>query len=184
MTDDDASLPELPKHGAISHGDHYAYAVASLRKMLGTTGLAEQDRRKVTQESPWVQILYGRFREDAQKNNDRVYDATRIYLPLSLAPLATLLAAIDDPSLAQVLLMATGSVGLLAINVLQTAREREDRTGYFAWMIAIQDELGLPTDDLAARKRLSTEDIRRGFLVALVLTWIAVVVAQQSGWLR
>ena len=153
-------------------------ASASLREMLGTAGLTDLERRQRAQDSEWLRILYGRFRADSQSNNDRVYTASRMYLPLSLAPLAALVAGVDDPNLWHVLFLGATSVGLMAMNVFTTDRERSSRQQYIAWMVAIQEEIGLDTSRIPSGVRsVKLATLSRSALALLLVAWIVLAFA-------
>jgi hypothetical protein len=156
-------------------------ATKAIRLMLGTTSADDDARHRAALDSEWLPILYHRFRSDAQQCNDRVYEATKIYLPLSLTPLAALVITMKDPRVVDVVLMGIASLALAVVSILIGHREQSVRNGYNAVMVAIQDELNLPTEFLARPAGVSTSRIRIGFLVGLAMAWIVVLIAVATG---
>lgn len=156
-----------------------------LRRMLGTVGddVSEEERRRVAQQSDWLRTIYERLRADAQLNNDRVYAATNLYLPLALVPAVGLITTIERPRPAHALLLAVPSIGLVLVNLLVAQRETAVRDRYNAWVWAIQAELGLNTQSMKANKGISSGRLRVVVLVGLVVLWIVLLVAAWQGWL-
>lgn len=52
---------------------------------------------------------------------------------------------------------------------------------YNAVMVAIQDELHLPTDFLTEPHGISTSRIRTGFAIGLVFAWAVALIAVTAG---
>jgi len=156
-------------------------ATKSIRDMLGTTAADDDAQYQAALESEWLPVFYQRFRSDAQQCSDRVYESMKIYLPLSLAPLAALVVTVDAPRVTDVILMGSASIALAVVSILISHREQSVRNGYNAMMVAIQDELHLSTGFLSKPRGISTSKIRIGFLIGLVLAWTVALIAVTAG---
>lgn len=72
-------------------------------------------------------ILYQRFRSDSQQCNERVHESMKIYLPLSLAPLAALVVSLNTSRVMDVILMGAASIALAVVSILISYREQSVR---------------------------------------------------------
>lgn len=114
-------------------------------------------------DSEWLRHLHSEHHERLLHDNNRIWNGAQLLIPAALVPFGALATIQTLPSHGTLSIFALISISLILFWHFMAEGHKAFQQKSLAWMVAIEEELGLFTRDLPSRV-FSTE-ISRSFVV-------------------
>jgi len=124
--------------------------------------------------SGWLKTLYEKRTDRFSSDNDKIWTTGQILIPIAIGAFGVY-AALKDPDLYQVLILAFLSVGLLVIWELIALVHRRFQGIHECWLDAIEQHLSVKPTAIP-RRRMQLKVARRLLIVIVFAVWTVIIV--------